>query len=201
MPAFSDQENPAAFSDSKLTKLLTCSYLAAFNVQLLLLPITLSYDWQLGSIPLIESIFDLRNALTTLLCITLTLLSMKLLKIIFMADADEKEEDQLENRSFCLGLCLLIFPYIPASNLFFTVGFVVAERVLYLPSMGFIILLLCGLRRLNRNSLIEYDPSWRRLRKKWYFYLKNGLFLITIVFALKTLDRNQVWQSREKLFE
>lgn len=45
-----------------------------------------------------------------------------------------------------LGLALLIFPFIPASNLFFPVGFVVAERVLYLPSAGFIVLLIliCG---------------------------------------------------------
>ena len=31
-------------------------------------------------------------------------------------------------------------PFIPASNLFFPVGFVVAERVLYVLSMGFCIL-------------------------------------------------------------
>ena len=36
----------------------------------------------------------------------------------------------------------MIVPFIPSSNLFFTVGFVVAERVLYLPSAGFIILLV-----------------------------------------------------------
>jgi hypothetical protein len=31
----------------------------------------------------------------------------------------------------------LTLPFLPASNLLFPVGFVVAERVLYLPSMGF----------------------------------------------------------------
>ena len=35
-----------------------------------------------------------------------------------------------------VGLFLLVIPFIPASNLFFPVGFVVAERILYLPSMG-----------------------------------------------------------------
>ena len=32
--------------------------------------------------------------------------------------------------------------FLPASNLFFTVGFIVAERILYLPSAGFIIILV-----------------------------------------------------------
>ncbi|KAG8148266.1 putative Transmembrane and tetratricopeptide repeat containing 3 protein [Naja naja] len=38
------------------------------------------------------------------------------------------------------ALCLIVLPFIPASNLFFPVGFVVAERVLYVPSMGFCML-------------------------------------------------------------
>ena len=32
--------------------------------------------------------------------------------------------------------------FLPASNLIFSVGFVVAERVLYLPSAGFIVILV-----------------------------------------------------------
>ena len=37
------------------------------------------------------------------------------------------------------GLALLILPFLPASNLLVTVGFTVAERVMYTPSMGFCI--------------------------------------------------------------
>ena len=34
------------------------------------------------------------------------------------------------------GLALILLPFLPASNLLFPVGFVVAERVLYMPSLG-----------------------------------------------------------------
>lgn len=34
-----------------------------------------------------------------------------------------------------LGLAMLVLPFLPASNLLFYVGFVVAERVLYLPRL------------------------------------------------------------------
>ena len=37
-------------------------------------------------------------------------------------------------------LSLMALPFLPASNLFFYVGFVVAERVLYIPSAGFCLL-------------------------------------------------------------
>ena len=36
-------------------------------------------------------------------------------------------------RALVVGLLFLVLPYIPASNLFFRVGFVVAERILYIP--------------------------------------------------------------------
>ncbi len=32
-----------------------------------------------------------------------------------------------------LGLLLIVVPFLPASNLFIRVGFVVAERILYIP--------------------------------------------------------------------
>lgn len=42
------------------------------------------------------------------------------------------------------SLALLVLPFLPASNLLFPVGFVVAERVLYLPSMGLCLLVAIG---------------------------------------------------------
>ncbi len=43
-----------------------------------------------------------------------------------------------------LALAWTLIPFLPASNLFFPVGFVVAERVLYIPSMGFCLLVALG---------------------------------------------------------
>ena len=40
---------------------------------------------------------------------------------------------------------MLVIPFVPASNLFFPVGFVVAERVLYIPSMGYAALVALGI--------------------------------------------------------
>jgi len=50
------------------------------------------------------------------------------------------------------SLALMVFPFIPASNLFFPVGFVVAERVLYAPSMGFCLLVAVGLHLLLQHT-------------------------------------------------
>ncbi|XP_009698966.1 PREDICTED: transmembrane and TPR repeat-containing protein 1-like, partial [Cariama cristata] len=123
MPMFSEQDNPASFSPYLLTRFLTYSYLLAFNAWLLLAPITLCYDWQVGSIPLIESVWDARNLATVFLVLVMMLLSLHCIAAF----------KKLEHKEVLVGLLFLIFPFIPASNLFFRVGFVVAERVLYMP--------------------------------------------------------------------
>ena len=61
LPHFSSQDNPASFADSLTTRVLTYSYLYYYNAKLLVAPITLSYDWQMGSIPLVATLGDVRN--------------------------------------------------------------------------------------------------------------------------------------------
>ncbi|XP_067552155.1 protein O-mannosyl-transferase TMTC1 isoform X4 [Pseudorca crassidens] len=139
MPLFSEQDNPASFSPYILTRFLTYSYLLAFNVWLLLAPVTLCYDWQVGSIPLVETIWDTRNLATILLAVVMALLSLHCLAAV----------KRLEHREVLVGLLFLVFPFIPASNLFFRVGFVVAERVLYMPRSG--------VQTLPHNAKVHYN--------------------------------------------
>ena len=74
LPHFGKQDNPASFADSLATRVMTYAYLAAFNTWLLLSPNVLCYDWQIGSIPLVESLWDVRNLATLVFFIILILL-------------------------------------------------------------------------------------------------------------------------------
>ncbi|KAJ8245605.1 hypothetical protein GJAV_G00272540 [Gymnothorax javanicus] len=123
MPLFSEQDNPASFCPHVLTRFLTYCYLLAFNAWLLLAPTVLCYDWQVGSIPLVESLWDVRNIATLLLGVALLCLCLHCFASL----------QRPEQKEVLVGLLFLVFPFIPASNLFFRVGFVVAERVLYMP--------------------------------------------------------------------
>uniref|UniRef100_A0A8C3QJL8 dolichyl-phosphate-mannose--protein mannosyltransferase n=1 Tax=Cyanoderma ruficeps TaxID=181631 RepID=A0A8C3QJL8_9PASS len=178
MPMFSEQDNPASFSPYLLTRFLTYSYLLAFNAWLLLAPITLCYDWQVGSIPLVESIWDVRNLATVFLVLVMTLLSLHCIAAF----------KKLEHKEVLVGLLFLVFPFIPASNLFFRVGFVVAERVLYMPSMGYCILFVHGLKKLS---------MWLN---KWRITVPTLFALLLLLFSWKTVKQNEIWLSRESLF-
>ena len=74
LPHFSFEDNPASFADSLLTRVLTYTYLYFFNAKLLVAPITLSYDWQMCSIPLVETLGDVRNFGTATFLIVFSLL-------------------------------------------------------------------------------------------------------------------------------
>uniref|UniRef100_A0A8C7TZ60 dolichyl-phosphate-mannose--protein mannosyltransferase n=1 Tax=Oncorhynchus mykiss TaxID=8022 RepID=A0A8C7TZ60_ONCMY len=174
MPLFSEQDNPASFSPHLLTRFLTYCYLLAFNAWLLLSPAVLCYDWQVGSIPLVESLWDMRNVAALLLGVVMVALCLHC---------------RLENREVLLGVLFLVFPFIPASNLFFRVGFVVAERVLYMPSMGYCILVAHGLGR-----LCSVVGRWGTTA------LTVSTLLLLLLFSWKTVQQNDIWLSREALF-
>uniref|UniRef100_T1JJZ4 dolichyl-phosphate-mannose--protein mannosyltransferase n=1 Tax=Strigamia maritima TaxID=126957 RepID=T1JJZ4_STRMM len=86
-----------------------------------------------------------------------------------------------------VALAILILPFIPATNLFFYVGFVVAERVLYVPSMGFCLLIALGVRHLHQTVI----------RKKLFL---TALGFVIIIMCLRTLRRNADWQTEENLY-
>uniref|UniRef100_A0A8C8II15 DUF1736 domain-containing protein n=1 Tax=Oncorhynchus tshawytscha TaxID=74940 RepID=A0A8C8II15_ONCTS len=128
LPVFTRFDNPAAVSHT-LARQLTFNNLLPVNAWLLLNPSELCCDWTMGTIPLVESPLDLRNLATMAFYSLLGLLAYRSLR-----------------HSNSSALSLIMLPFTPASNLFFPVGFVVAERVLYVPSMGFCVLVAHGFR-------------------------------------------------------
>ena len=83
---------------------------------LVLWPATLSPDWAYSTIPPVESLGDLRN-LATAGFFGVTFISLVLCLV------------QRGGRVAATTAALLLVPFLPMTNLFFPVGFVVAERV------------------------------------------------------------------------
>ena len=182
LPVFTRSDNPAATAPTP-SRQLTFNYLASLNAWLLLSPSDLICDWTMNTVPLVESICDARNLVTIVTYVTLALLV----------------RSALESRSrshvtvVSLGLAMIVFPFLPASNLFFPVGFVVAERVLYLPSMGFCLLVAYGCHRMQRMS--------QRMKSSTIqIILSSCLIFLFSVFAAKTFTRNWDWKDELTIF-
>lgn len=247
-PHFSSSDNPAANSDSFLTRILTFLYLPAFNFWLLLCPVTLSFDWSMDTIPLLQSIFDWRNVFSVIFYSSMLSLGIMAFTKVNTANFCEmfielnanykkyghdnihhgtmngtngvrkrtinrsKQTTQMTQKepkyqdtkhrvpgdetytlhhpqSFLVSMAILVLPFVPASNLFFYVGFVVAERVLYIPSVGFCIMVSIGV-----DLLMRYCNS--SVRKLVYGCVCG----MVVLFAMKTIHRNMDWKDGETLY-
>lgn len=91
------------------------------------------------------------------------------------------------------SLGFLVLPFLPASNLFFYVGFVIAERILYLPSVGACLIVgaaISGCYRIARRN-----GSRRRGRA-----VLLATTVLVCFMSAKTLLRNADWFDEESLY-
>ncbi|XP_073254700.1 protein O-mannosyl-transferase TMTC4-like [Porites lutea] len=86
-----------------------------------------------------------------------------------------------------MGLAILVVPFLPASNIFFTVGFVVAERVLYLSSIGSCLITVLGFAALS---------------KKYFGKKVLGLTVGALIalYMARTVQRSAEWVDEDTLF-
>lgn len=110
--------------------------------------------------------------------------------------------------STLISIAMLTLPFLPASNLFFYVGFVVAERILYLPSVGYCLLIGLGLGKLInfkvhcKGSGAKAKHKIEALRHHNVRSMATILFLIILISAssLQTMRRNRDWRDEESLY-
>ncbi|KPJ15271.1 Transmembrane and TPR repeat-containing protein CG4050 [Papilio machaon] len=170
LPVFTRFDNPAGASPPP-ARHLTFAYLPALNAWLLTLPEALCCDWTMGTVALLRSWRDPRNLATVALATLLIAAAVHALRT--------------RSSALSMGLALLVLPFLPASNLFFPVGFVVAERVLYMPSMGWCLLVAHG---------------WRLLARRRASLAAAALIFLLLAFSAKTYVRNWDWKTEYSIF-
>ncbi|PAV78991.1 hypothetical protein WR25_10317 isoform B [Diploscapter pachys] len=136
---FTSLDNPAAFVGDPIFRWLNIGYLWFHHLSLLILPYPLCFDYSMGCIQLINSYSDPRLGLLLLLPVVII--------VGYYAVRNLSDSDQ---RSILFGIIFGAFAMFPASNIAFTVGFTVAERVLYLPSIGYCLLLAIAYKYLSK---------------------------------------------------
>lgn len=127
----------------------------------------------MGCIPLIENTCDSRTVIVFIFWVTVIAYFIMTLK--------------RQNKIISFSLIIIATTFLPATNIFFRVGFVIAERILFLPSAGFSILVIYGFHKLY--------SKYRHPK------LLKTLFYFTIfIFLLKTFVRSNEWLNEKDLF-
>jgi tetratricopeptide (TPR) repeat protein len=175
-PTFQVGDNPFAFIKSAFLKWINLTYIYSINAWILLAPDWLCFDWAFHCIRPIDHISDPR------ICFLILFVSIFFGLILISAKRNDSK--------VLLNLSFLILPFLPASNIVFTVGFVIAERNLYLCVFGYAGLIISGFRRLETKFK----------SKKYRKCLKFFSAFVLLTFAAKSWIRSIDWQTEDQLY-
>ena len=185
-PQFTAADNPAAFCEGTTCRRLSCAHLSFVHLRLLVWPTDLAHDWSMTTVPNVLNWSDPRALLA--------LSPFALLAALALGGLYALAKRRISLFvTLTFGSALMVGPFLPASNLFVTVGFTVAERVLYLPSAGFCVLLSRALLP-SSSAATRSSPARRWLRRL------VSLSLL-MMHAVLTLRRNVDWRSNLLLLE
>eukprot|EP00884_Botryococcus_braunii_P010950 jgi/Botrbrau1/19857/Bobra.0124s0090.2 len=224
-------ENPIAFAEP-LAANLTTGYLHARYALLLMFPIHLSADWSYPCIPLVDSWSDSRNGASLALYLALLVATWAAkpwkapLALLGLHRGDSAARTtQVSGWWMVVIWGLMVGPFLPASNLFFYVGTFIGERLLYMPSVGYSLLLSYGMCRLaglwgsgaqspgDRQGGRTGSPQRLDRRRRcnsghegwwgqWgrYSVVLSLALSVLAAYAYRTWLRNWDWADEESLF-
>ncbi|XP_054281015.1 protein O-mannosyl-transferase TMTC4-like isoform X2 [Macrosteles quadrilineatus] len=175
-PVFQKADNPASFHDNAVIRGINYIYIYTLNVWLLLCPEWLCYDWSMGCVPLIDSLYDIRVLFAVTFVAVFGCLVISLLT-----------QSCTQARVLVLALGFIVIPFLPASNVFLRVGFVIAERTLFVPSLGFCLLVAHGMQKLSTHRSLSN-----------VVILLLGLLIV--VLSVRSSVRSREWSSEKELF-
>ncbi|KAF4671349.1 Protein O-mannosyl-transferase tmtc3 [Perkinsus chesapeaki] len=159
----SPQDNPIAFESDATGRRLSFSLIHGEYMRLLVFPRFLCYDYSLDTLPLMCEFGDVRflvalTAYTTVASTASLALALNL-------------------RGVVLAGAFFLLSFVPMSNVLFPVGTVVGERLLYIPSFGFLAV-LCGI-----------------IPKKFHI----AMLLVWGLMLVRTIKRVDDWKTADHL--
>ncbi|KAG5504905.1 hypothetical protein JKF63_04351 [Porcisia hertigi] len=179
-PLLHQSEHPQYFIPEGLFHWLSMRWLIQVtNLKLLFFPTSLCNEYSFDCISHVYSLQDPRVPGFVAITATAVLLASSLLFSTFVC------RSRLALAGFS-GMLWMAIPYAPVSHLFFAVGTFIAERCLYVPSIGAVLLI----------TFIVATPGLRAGTVKPYFY---ALLLLSLGWGIFSHYRNEDWQSNEHL--
>lgn len=88
------------------------------------------------------------------------------------------------------GICFYWISFAMTSNIFFNIGDIFAERFLFVPSVGFVVILAWLLNRfLNKGNVDNYTNS-----------ANNAIYTMCLIYSALTFNRAGDWKDQNTLF-
>ena len=183
-PDTSAYNNSLHAANGFLSREATAFFILLKYIFLLILPHPLCYDYSFNQIPL-QRLSDPLAILGILVYVALGIYAV--IKII-------------TKDSIAFAILLFLITLAPVSNVFVLIGATMAERFLYIPSLGFCMAAAILLAKVTRTEIVK--SNFKTVKQ----FVGNNTSLMTIVFiiaglySIKTFARRQNWKNNAVLY-
>ncbi|CAE8650123.1 unnamed protein product, partial [Polarella glacialis] len=141
--------NPIAVQEDPWVRVLSYALVHGLYAKLLVWPTFLCYDYSFDAVPIVTSVKDVR----LLASVTAYLGFAQLLCCSLRVLLSQRKWQMRSREGPIVGVAIILLSFLPMSNIFFPVGTVIGERLLYIPSAGLLLTLV---------SLASHAPTGRK---------------------------------------
>jgi tetratricopeptide (TPR) repeat protein len=171
--------NPVAACENGYTRKLSYAFIHGIYWKLMVWPFFLCYDYSMDAIPLIESVTDVRNALS--------LAAYLAVACVVYGTARHLQQRAHVSKAELLALALFALSFLPMSSILFVVGTVVGERLLYIPSAALVYVLASTAASIGAR------------RKTWRMGFGVGAGVLWAVWGVRCYYRTIDWADSEAI--
>jgi tetratricopeptide (TPR) repeat protein len=184
VPDSSPYNNSLFAAKDFITREATAIYILLKYILLLIFPHPLSHDYSFNQIPLINFINPLAIAGT----------------LIYLGLAIYAILNIRKKNIIAFAILFYLITLAPVSNIFKLIGATMAERFLYMPSLGFCIIVTLLLVKVTKTDMIKSKISNIGQFVTINYLLFVIVFSITGLYAVKTIARSQDWKNNSVLY-
>lgn len=164
---FYNPSESGLYGSNMVGRVLTVPWLLISYLKLSIFPISLSADYEVIAVRVFSSLFVLPLiAIVSLLTIILIL--------------------RKKDRGICFGILFFVLTLVPVYNII-PIANPLAERYLYLPAVGFTIIMGLAVHYIFKSI----DPGYKVLTLSALI----SFLILLIIFSLTVVSRNRVWRD------
>lgn len=178
--------NPIAACKDQYVRVLSYALVHGMYFKLLVWPVFLCYDYSMDAVPLVRSLEDVRLLLPVASYLGFTLAVCASLSLL---RSWRRKAARLMVEGPLLGVGIFVLSFLPMTNILFPIGTLVAERLLYIPSLGFLVVLVC----LSHAAVLHFPL--RAVKLGVWFVLLGLLSFWWYLCYNRVLD----WETVEKI--
>ncbi len=181
----SPMNNSLTTAPDFISEKATAFYVLLKYIILLLFPVSLSFDYSFSEIP-IYKISDPSALLSILVYVAIGVYAVLKIK---------------QKNVVAFAILFYLLTLVPVSNIFLIIGSPMAERFMYMPSLGFCMVLTFFLIKFTKTESIKSKFSTFGQFISVHTFLFVLVFIIVGLYTAKTVARSQNWKDNISLFE